>query len=1281
VVAAARSKALKLLLSEKFESEQHISETMGELANLKIIIEGQEYPLLDMERLKYKMARILNMYHATGFRNWEGSKLVSTLGYRYLVEQTFLGENEEGVRYFRLKDKYYIDPVGRKKLMLKILSILKAAGINKVSKEKFDKFFEGSDLDFDEICKYLKSRGFLDAALSIDIDFNSLDVDSDLEALFPTYTEEELYALADKITSFLRECNRLAEVSDVLFRSSESWIPLDMLTLHERAIVLNSLNVKDKEENDERWFLLMDEDIRKLIRYKLDYAVIRSDEPLIDPQVGNTDKALEYLSLPENKYAFDRVMTSATLGKPGGQTKYVVEFKVNLRGCIIPMMSRYRGPTSFRIDGISEIRPESAAFVPVAAARLGPNVSTVNFPLYCADKRMGRAPFNEWIAGIGWTWCTQPWAQEMAQLYEYGKLITKEEYEALIISPLEIAAEDAGGGLNKVRNLGQTVYDDNYLGGEGRGLELIGSKGPNEKYAMDYFELVQHFFANVLMEDPLVAPNVKLTHLALTFMFYGVKWLVYINFLFFFLCVVVGGLDLTVAFAFVMFFLGYLCLTSQAINRSMILLYNRLYGLHLGFFIWFHRTFVYPCAMGHFSYYVHRYKIVQKNWTVTGKSDFIPTVRKSADVILNHLELYFAHEDTFMAGAGLWLLYLPIAPFIPQAFFIWEFFWIAIATSLLMYPCLANARMKHITVGTQYIYPLIGGGCIILCGIVSGHKFFYMIAALHFALWLVANMTRDRFQAANRVKTASDYILIILLISALSYQHFALLIPILIWMGIDPNYRGFLIYVVGYSFLIFLKCTKRIFSLHWKEIVPLLVIAYLTWGLNFPAILVVSSYSALGFFAIFMVLREILFISAYNKLEEYYREGNVTAYDTLDQLAGRVGFSGYRFLLGQKMFYKAVKAHQRDNHLIQPLLEGSVVFGDPSNVYVRRYIGESDESLMSYVISHHPKVFKKFISRFGREVGLSRGSVKELMNVEYTGLSTFMRIFSEGFLGDEIERLVFTPGIENRRMKVFNYAPATSVRMIDLMYLHIVAWANQYLVDWIPSQTVPVETIRNNQAGFEAVVDSIAMNLDAVVKDSFDPSRFLEEMDGQIELNRLVQTIVDHPQDTVVEDNLGAKAFLERYGFVARERVENFNAYRSEFNGLVDDVLDDPENSLDRELDVLTLLEKLYPDQVDRIRALAECEDELAELVGSITGNLSQCLLGGETSKKILEEFLSRKEEDRLKNNSSPVLEEGRRVGDILKRWFMAAIESSNPWEYLKNKGIREEIEKWRTAM
>ncbi|MBU0895981.1 MAG: hypothetical protein KJ584_05230, partial [Candidatus Omnitrophica bacterium] len=54
---------------------------------------------------------------------------------------------------------------------------------------------------------------------------------------------------------------------------------------------------------------------------------------------------------------------------------------------------------------------------------------------------------------------------------------------------------------------------------------------------------------------------------------------------------------------------------------------------------------------------------------------------------------------------------------------------------------------------------------------------------------------------------------------------------------------------------------------------------------------------------------------------------------------------------------------------------------------------------------------------------------------------------------------------------------------------------------------------------------------------------------------------------------------------------------------------------------------------------------------------------------------------DVLKRAGSPVLEEGRRVGDILKRWFMAAIESSNPWEYLKNKGIREEIEKWRTAM
>ena len=354
----------------------------------------------------------------------------------------------------------------------------------------------------------------------------------------------------------------------------------DIFNAHQKIL---GLKIKKYLTEDEKYFLLADEDLRNLIRQKLDYAVIRSDTPSLD---FNTDKAVAYFELPENKYAFDRVMTSAGPGAPGGQTGAVIEFLVNTRGCIIPMMSRYRAPLSFRIDGISEIRPESAAFVPVIAMRLSrPNVSTINFPLYCADKRMGRVPDNEWTAGIGWTWCTQPWADEVGMLYEYGKLATKEEYEALIVSALERAAEDAVGGASKVKNLGDTLYDDNYLGGEGRGLELIGAKGPNEKYAMDYFELVQDYFANRVFVDPLVPYNIKLTHVVLAFVFYGLKGIVYLNFLFFFLGVVVGGFDLTAGFVFVAFFLGYLLLTSQSINRSIILLYNRLYGLHHGFFI------------------------------------------------------------------------------------------------------------------------------------------------------------------------------------------------------------------------------------------------------------------------------------------------------------------------------------------------------------------------------------------------------------------------------------------------------------------------------------------------------------------------------------------------------------------------------------------------------------------------------------------------------------------------------------------------------------------------
>ena len=157
--------ALLGLLNEKFESEENVAATINKLANFKITIEAREYLLLDMERIKYKMMRMLNMNHASGFRNWEGSKLVSELGYRYLTEQAFFGESKDADDYFELKNKFFSDRQGRRELMRKVLDILESAGVS---------------------------------------------------------------------------LERIQVLEGALFRASESWVPLNMLTAAERSILINT---------------------------------------------------------------------------------------------------------------------------------------------------------------------------------------------------------------------------------------------------------------------------------------------------------------------------------------------------------------------------------------------------------------------------------------------------------------------------------------------------------------------------------------------------------------------------------------------------------------------------------------------------------------------------------------------------------------------------------------------------------------------------------------------------------------------------------------------------------------------------------------------------------------------------------------------------------------------------------------------------------------------------------------------------------------------------------
>ncbi|MCX5701210.1 MAG: hypothetical protein NTZ63_06695, partial [Candidatus Omnitrophica bacterium] len=1107
IAAHAAQTALKRLYKEKFETEEGIGDTLRYLEELTVPVAGREVRLLDLGRLKYRMAHILNMYNATSYRTLEGVKLTEELGYRYFAEQTFLGDVEYAQEYLDLKIKYLSDPQGRSSLMRRTLNILIAAGIEK---------------------------------------------------------------------------HRIEDLEGIMFRTPEGWVPLNMLSFAERGILLNSSSSLTVEEKK---LLLLDEDMRRIIKHKLEFSIVRSKNPDIDVFPGNTDKAFEYLFLPENNFIFDRIFTSPAPGEPPfdqGQTGKTIEWTFNIRGGLIawlkPRRSKGKG-LSLRIDGISEVRPESAAFVPLLAGRLArSNVSGVNFPLYCADVRMGKVPANEGIASLGWTRVGQPWATEEGMLFKYGKIVAKEESEELIISPLDDAAEDAEAAQDEVRAGWDIVLDDNYEGGEGRGLLLTDSRGPNEKYSMNFYEMLATFIATRFFMDKHVPYNVKLTQLTLLQMFYGFKYPVYQNFLYWFLIAVVAGIDFTAGFVVAAFFIGYGVLTSQSINRGLILLYNKMYGLHAGFLKWLYRTFINPGAIGHFSYYVHRYKLAQKFWTKVGKSDFVPTVRQLANIVAHLNTLFIAHQPTVVLGSGLLALYLLIGPFTPSGLAFWSL-WFLVTLSLLSWPAIANPRPSYENFNTRYLSPILRTGLLVIAGLISGQSLFFVLAAIMSVAHLCIRIfTRDSFQADKRAKATSGIVSIFTALMFVSGQHIAAIV--LLGMATDPNSRAFMRYVVYYTARIFIKSAKEIVVNNWKTIISIVGLLVFAYGFGFLGVIPWILYTVASGYVVYRVYSWILFRKAYALLSAK-KNSLIREKYTLADLAVEVGFR-VRFMVwfisysnsptARGAFLRAVEALKREGSFTYPYLTvATVAEALRKDDVARGYLGENeyspDSTLFAEIVKGHQKEYRKMLETLARNVGINKFALKRMLRYFYgkalgifgnnnllrgkieslgrrVGLGhneAFERMLSLDFdiryidnqFSEEVKRLNNIRGMNMRRFMNAGFAGFRKKEDLrkaipEIMKDFITAWINKYVIDVLPQDNLAKRTIAENKVSFEAHMRALDGVL-TVPENGVDGLQVLADINERAQWNRLCLSL----GNTIINtDKLDPQAFLVDSGLV-----------------------------------------------------------------------------------------------------------------------------------------------------
>ncbi|MCA9409253.1 MAG: hypothetical protein KC733_11230, partial [Candidatus Omnitrophica bacterium] len=793
---------------------------------------------------------------------------------------------------------------------------------------------------------------------------------------------------------------RLNELEGVFFR--QGWVHLRLLKDNERAWVINA--PEDKLSSQEVRFLQYDERIEKLIKDKMEFFIIRNN---FKP---NTPIAREYLTLPENMYLFDKVIATDGPAKVGGQTGLVVEFFMNLRGVIIAISSRYRQPLSFRLDGISEIRPEAALWLPILAAEVSlPNMASLSFPMYAADKKLSRVVANENIAGTTWTQVVQPWADKVGAISEYGKFISKESFEEIIVPPLSRAAEDAVAGINKL-NLGADIrYHSDLMTGEGRGSTLKAARGPNEKYSLDYLELIQDYFASIFFNNPKVKANLKYTQFYLAG-FYGWKPTVLINFITVFITIVILGIDLYAALPFAAFFILYYALASQAINRLNIVLLNFLHGFPFGFFEWVYRLIFYPGAIWHFTYYLGNYVIVQKLWSILGKSDFVPTVRTEANMNIAKEQNYQINRPVIRLGAGLIAFFITISPFTPSGLFFYEIFGVVIGVAMLIYPFLSNPRQQFDNTNTRFVSPIIGLILIVGAGLITGWPFLFALAGIHVGVYLFTlALARDRVEVNQAASLSEPITLFFLVAAALSYQQWAGF-AILIWAVSNPNYREFLIKVIGHSIWAFFRANKENFKeyagriLFWTAILSVIYIGNIfgkfIGGFLPGDVLVAVITSVLVIKVLFKLMQYRYYLRSLNKLENHFNN-HPENHGRADQLAEELNF-GYQWRWQREAFKKALMAVKIKQKVTWPLLFREVLLyrekvdqqgqvSQPQNPtlvklmtasYAERYRkGMKGESIAQKIINKHKREFRKHIDMLVFEWGLAPEVGKVLKNV------------------------------------------------------------------------------------------------------------------------------------------------------------------------------------------------------------------------------------------------------------------------------------------------------------
>ena len=162
----------------------------------------------------------------------------------------------------------------------------------------------------------------------------------------------------------------------------------------------------------------------------------------------------------------------------------------------------------------------------------------------------------------------------------------------------------------------------------------------------------------------------------------------------------------------------------------------------------------------------------------------------------------------------------------------------------------------------------------------------------------------------------------------------------------------------------------------------------------------------------------------------------------------------------------------------------------------------------------------------------------------------------------------------NRRVKVVNYSPGNFSSIADVISMRIIAWANQYFVDWLPNKPMPAFPVEQNKIEFDSFVDCLTEDLGKIVLDNINPTQFMNLVAQKKEFYRLIQTITENPEDSLAKYSNEYK-FLEKFSFVDSGKVSRLVELKKELDNVIDELTGNLSIIASGELSPEQMLEKI----------------------------------------------------------------------------------------------------------